>query len=118
MQNIILRFYGLGYDNINQANVLIYDKNNCLIVNKKTYNNKLNLCLKTNQKYKLIAKSNFGTINTYFYVNNYLNTYSFIFNYALINQNYKRSSIITFLLTDYYYNNLPIERGNLLLWQR
>lgn len=44
--NITLNFLGLGYNNINQADVLIYDEFNNLVYNKKTYNNKLNICLK------------------------------------------------------------------------
>ena len=70
MKNIIIKFFGLGYDNINQAHVLIFDKNNCKIVDKNTYNNKVNVCLKENQIYHIIAKSKYETIDTYFYVNN------------------------------------------------
>ena len=111
--NITLNFLGLGYNNINQADVLIYDEFNNLVYNKKTYNNKLNICLKRNKIYRVEAFSLNDRISTTIYINN--NNYCFQFNRSIINEN---SDSITFLLTDYYYDNLPIERGEIILWQR
>ena len=111
--NITLNFLGLGYNNINQADVLIYDEFNNLVYNKKTYNNKLNICLKKNKVYRVVAFSLNDRISTSIYINN--NNYCFRFNRSIINEN---SDSITFLLTDYYYDNLPIERGEIILWQR
>ena len=111
--NITLNFLGLGYNNINQADVLIYDEFNNLVYNKKTYNNKLNICLKKNKVYRVVAFSLNDRISTTIYINN--NNYCFRFNRSIINEN---SDSITFLLTDYYYDNLPIERGEIILWQR
>lgn len=111
--NITLNFLGLGYNNINQADVLIYDDCNNLVYTKKTYNNKLNICLKKNKVYRVVAFSLNDRISTTIYINN--NNYCFRFNRSIINEN---SDSITFLLTDYYYDNLPIERGEIILWQR
>ena len=108
MKKITLNFIGLGYNEHNQANVKIYDKDN-LIVNRKTYNNKLNVCFKTNKVYKLIAKSCRGIIYACFYVNESNNCYTFTF----CNCSTNRPRIITFLLTDSNYRNLPIEKGEI-----
>ncbi len=109
MKRIKLIFNNLGYNCYNQANVFIYDCNNNLILEGVTFNNEIELCLEENNVYKLIAISNYQKLITSFFVNKN-NSYRFSFN--VINEN----NTITFLLTDYYYN-LPIERGELLLWQ-
>lgn len=109
MKKIIIKFYGLGYNDINQAEVLIYDKNNNLVFKGFTYNNEIELCLKENEIYSLVSNSNIGNIRRVFYVNDNLFLY---YSFVVLNLP------ITFLLTDYYYDNLPIERGELLLWQK
>ena len=111
MKKIKLKFYGLGYSNINQALVYIYDMNNNLICECTTYNNELNICINGCSLYKLVAKSKNETLSTYFYVNEN-DEYHFYFKSSV----YARP--ITFLLTDYYYSNLKIERGEITLWQR
>lgn len=111
MKEIYLRFVGLGYNNINQACIFVYDSNNNLIIKKESYNGYIKVCLKTNKIYRVYVCSLNEVINKYFYVNNYNINYIFAFNRSIINQN---SKVYTFLLTDYYYN-LPIERGYLWL---
>ena len=111
MKKVKLKFYGLGYNNINQALVYIYDINNNLIYEKETFNSELYVCLNENTVYKIVAKSNNEILNTYFYVNNN-DIYVFSFKSSI----YGRT--ITFLLTDYYYSNLKIERGEIILWQK
>ena len=111
MKKIKLKFYGLGYSNINQALVYIYDMNNNLICECTTYNNVVDVCVNECSVYKLVAKSNYEVLSTYFYVND-SNEYFFSFESSI----YARP--ITFLLTDYYYSNLRIERGEITLWQR
>ena len=109
MNEIIIFFRGLGYHNICQANILLYDDLNNLVYSGKTYNGKLKIRLNDNI-YRMIASINNEIIDTNIYVNGN-NKYCF---------NFKRSIIynsITFILTDYYYN-LPIERGELLIWQK
>lgn len=116
MKKVELIFNGLGYNDILQACVNIYDLNGNVIATKKTYNGKINLCLENNCLYKLIAKSNIGIIKKSFYVMNNCDKYIFSFNNCIIYL--KRSKIITFLLTDKNYKNLPIMKGMITLWQK
>ena len=115
MKYIYLRFIGLGYNDINQACIKIYDNNNNLIISKYSYNGYIKVCLKVNNIYRVYVSSYNEVINKYFYVNNYNINYVFAFNRSIFTQS---NNLITFLLTDYYYNNLPIEKGNLILWQK
>ena len=110
-----IKFLGLGYNDYYQANIKIYDLNNKLIYEGKTYNSEIIIHLKKNKLYKLNATSLCETIKVCFYVSN-IDEYVFAFDRVKININSMRN--ITFLLTDYYYNNLPIEKGELYLWQR
>lgn len=112
MKEVIIRFLGLGYNEFWQADVDIYDVNNFLIFSGVTYNSRIVLCLARNRLYRLRAKSLNDIIDVYFYVLND-DEYVFIFNRSF----FKYGRTITFLLTDYYYN-LPIEKGNLYLWQK
>lgn len=110
MKEITLIFNGLGYHSICQANILLYDNLNNLIYEGKTYNGQLKIKLKRNSLYKIVVYINNELIETYIYTIN--DKYCFSFNRSIIKYN-----SITFILTDYYYN-LPIERGELILWQR
>ena len=114
MKKIKIKFFGLGYNDLYQADVFVYDDKGNLIYNGKTYNSKIVLELKCNRVYKLVAIYCNDVISVPFYVLNDCE-YNFLFNRAQINLN---NDSITFLLTDYYYNNLPIERGEMILWQR
>lgn len=68
------------------------------------------ICLIENAIYKIVAKSNNETLVTFIYINK--DNYIFSFKSSI----YGRT--ITFLLTDYYYSNLRIERGEIILWQK
>lgn len=105
--NIKIKFYGLGYNDINQAEVFIYDINENLLFKGITYNNEINIYLEKCEVYKLVARTKTNKISKIIYVGN---SKEFYFSF------YKFRTI-TFLLRDYYYN-LPIERGELLLWQK
>lgn len=107
-----IKFLGLGYNEFYQAKIKICDLNNNKIFEGKTYNGKIKICLKENNIYKLKAVSLNEKINTYFYVSK-KDIYVFAFDRTKIPIN----RIITFLLTDYYYN-LPIGKGELYLWQK
>ena len=109
MKKIKLIFIGLGYNNYNQACINIYDCNNKLIYKGITYNNEIELCLEECDVYKIVAISNSIKLVTSFFVNN---NSRYIFNLNINN------NPITFILTDLNYKNLPIERGELLLWQK
>ena len=107
---IKIKFNGLGIGSNYQADVLIYDLNGNLVYDGQTYNGYLTICLNMCTAYKLIAKSYNETISTIIYTNTY--NYAFSFQRSIL-----RSTSITLLLTDYYYN-LPIEKGRMILWQR
>ena len=104
---VILKFLGTGYCNNYQANVKIFECNK-EIVNTKTYNGEICLLLKKNKVYRLKAKIFNQLIETNFYTNDN----RFIFNF---NPNINRTIILS--LKDYYYN-IPIEKGEIILWQK
>ena len=111
IKNIILNFNGLGYNNVNQAKLLIYDKNNNLICKTNTYNSRVFARLKCNNIYKVVACTNNERISKNIYVSDLNSDYYFNFNNSLLN-------IVTFKLTDRNYSNLLIEKGTLNLWQK
>ena len=102
-------FNSLGIKNNYQAYVQIIYLNK-LIYEGNTYNGCLKVMLKPNRVYTLKAYFYGEIIIKSFYVKNN-DCYTFNFNHGLFNN-------IIFRLTDYYYNNLPIERGELILWQQ
>ncbi|MBE6158113.1 MAG: hypothetical protein E7160_04925 [Firmicutes bacterium] len=111
MKCIVLKFYGLGLEHYAQASINIYDSCGRLIYSGDTYNGSISLFLDEDNCYKLEANSLGRYISVWFYVGK--NDYCYKFNFdSTYNQNN-----IAFLLTDYYYG-LPIQRGNLILWQR
>ena len=104
MKNIKLNF------NCNNIYVIIYDGN------KKVYEgsicgSELYIKLEKCKAYRLVAYSYLGILKTSFFVNNRDSYY-----FSFINRN--NETLITFYLTDYYYKNLPIERGEIILWQK
>ena len=110
MKEITIRFNGLGCNKYYQANILIYDDFNNLVYSGQTYNGEIKLKLLKNKVYKMYADSLNEKLIISFYVKDN-NIYCFSFERNVI-----RINSIIFLLTDYYYN-LPIERGELILWQ-
>ena len=112
MKEVTLKFIGTGYKDIYQANIKIYDINNKLINECTTYNGYINICLKKCCYYKIKATLNNDILNGVIYINQDL--YTFVFNRSYISI----PTITTFILTDYNYNNLPIEKGELILWKK
>lgn len=112
VKKVILTFGGLGYNNINQAKVYIYDNNGCLLYKCHTYNGCVSVCLKENKIYRLVAENKYNKICRSFKVTKY-NKYIFYFPGSIYNA--RRNNNITFLLNDYYYDNLKIEKGNLII---
>lgn len=104
--NVILKFLGTGCNYCHQAKVKIYDDNN-IIYNCFSYNGKIKANLKKGNVYKVEASlHNYKLVTSIFVCNQDI----FIFN---LNQNDIRT--ITFQLTDYNYNNLPIMKGEIML---
>ena len=106
---IKIKFLGAGLEDKYQVSVKIYD-NQKLIVNSQTYNGEICLMLKKNKVYRLQAIFFNDIINTYFYTNN--NVYLF-----RLSNNIIFNRTITLSLKDYYYN-IPIEKGEIILWPR
>ena len=107
MKRVILKFYGLGYNDIFQANVKIYNNKNQCILNTKTYDNIVVCSLEEKQVYLIEAISQSEIIRQKIYVDN--NKYCFFFPRSIVR------NIFTFQLTDFYYENLPIEKGEIIL---
>ena len=112
IKKVILKFIGTGIKDKYQACVNIYDTCGNKIHENKTYNGKLVLNLEENTVYKLVAKSYNEEIRTAFYVTEKRKKYIFFFNRSIVRRT------ITFLLTDANYYNLPIEKGDMFLWQQ
>lgn len=106
----ILKFIGAGCNDKYQVKVKIYC-NSKKIYEGITYNGIIKVDLKEGNIYKVKAYFLNEKINTYLYVTKKCK-YTFIFTHALYN-----SRTITISLVDLYYN-LPIERGEIFLWQK
>ena len=115
MKKIILKFIGTGLKNKYQACVNIYDTYNNLIYTGNTYDGKIIISLKEKSIYKLIATSCNDTIKVNLYVNKDRNEYTFWFNRSIFASSLKT---ITFHLNDANYDNLPIGKGEIILWQK
>lgn len=113
IKNICLKFHGLGYGNSYQCLVRVYDVGGNLINQGFTYDGMINFNLCVNQGYRISAIFLNEIINEYFYVSSLHDCYTFAFPHVIV-----MMKTVNFLLTDYYYDNLPIERGNILLWQK
>ena len=107
---IRIKFIGIGINNHNQAKVIIYDSNKNIIYEGNTYNGELCIKLCKNTIYTLVAYFYNERIVRYIYTNTC--NYIFIFNHCI----YSRR-LITFQLMDYYYN-IPIEKGELIIWKK
>lgn len=104
MKEVTFKIIGIGCI----ANITIYDNKKSIIYDTKIYNGKIKLCLKENNSYLLIVRKNNRVLKRVICIDDKTNKFIFSF------YNYR---IITFLLKDYYYN-LPIMKGELILWQK
>ncbi len=87
--------------------IKIFDENDNLLYEKETNNGMIKVYLKRNKGYKLIVRNGNQILMTSFYVD-CINKFVFSLN-SIVNNS------VTFLLTDYYYDNLPIMKGEILL---
>lgn len=105
--NVCLKFLGTGFKNYFQARVKIFDSNNCLVYDGFSSDGIIRICLDRGCAYRVYA----FLLNYYFVTTIYIVKQDlFTFNLSpLCNRT------ITFLLTDYNYDNLPIMEGELIL---
>ena len=113
MQSVTIKWRGLGYQNVFQAHVYLYDAENHLLLTTETYDNKITVCLTPNKVYKVIAISKDEILKNIFYVDSCQTTYTFYFLRSIFKGN---PVIRTFHVSDFYYKNLPIEKGKIILW--
>ena len=103
---IKLKFIGSGYKSKYQVIYKLY--NNEETYEGKTYNGEVEIPVKPHKIYKLHAKFLNEVINTSIYTN----TLKYIY---VLNNMIRRPIILS--LKDYYYN-LPIEKGEIIFWQK
>lgn len=103
MKKVTFKFIGSG---LHPVHIKVLD-NNMNIVYKNITRNKIDLCLEENNSYLVIARVNNIVLKRVICIDDKTN--KFIFSFYI--------RIITFLLKDYYYN-LPIKKGELILWQK
>ena len=104
MKKVTFKFIGLGF---HQIHIKVLDNNMNTVYSTSTINNKIDLCLEENNSYLLIARVKNTVLKRVICIDEKTN--KFIFSFYI--------RIITFLLKDYYYN-LPIKKGELILWQK
>ena len=102
-----IKFLGV----IDDIDIFIYD-NDILIYSGQTSYGYTSVILRPNRMYKLKAFMPCEGMETYFCVN-HIGVYYFIFPSLYVYNN-----SVTFFLTDAFYPNLPIERGEITLWQK
>ena len=107
---------GLGYYDKCQACIKIVNNCNKCVFEGKTYNGRINACLNVNQCYYINVFFFGGKIKKKIFISYLLDKYTIILPNALVRQ--RLNNNITFLLTDRNYLNLPIESGEVMLWQR
>ena len=113
MRNVNIRILGTGINNICQACVSIYNSCGDLVYEGLTCNGCISVNLKMYVGYIIIIKSYTGIRRDVFYVDACTGCYAF----STYEQNRQEENEVTFLLTDLNYENLPIEKGEIILWQ-
>lgn len=104
-----LKFFGLGARNAYQASVKLFSHGK-LVFDGMTYDGKICIDNLHDDLYFLEATFLNEKIKTPIYLS--CDNYCFFFEHS-----YFSNRIITFTLLDYFYN-LPIEEGELILWQK
>lgn len=103
----------MGYDNYYQGEVNIYDINHNLLLKQKSFNGKIKTCLQINNYYFIKVSFKGFLIHKLIFINNQQTKYYFVMNTIIL-----CNRVVTFLLTDSNYANLPISKGKVILWQK
>ncbi|MBR4231325.1 MAG: hypothetical protein IKR74_04140 [Bacilli bacterium] len=110
MRKITIKFMGMGACPKCQAKVTIYNLNGQKIASGYTKCGIFVFCGKDKDFYKIVFTINGITNCRTIYANsNY---------YPIMYQSIIFSRRVTFLLTDQFYANLPINKGEMILWQK
>lgn len=112
MIDIIIKIVGLGIGNEAQGSLFLTDYENKQFYKEKTYDGMVKFSLKANCLYKLIIISCQGRRVISFYVDRKRKCYRF----NIFDNIFTRK--IIFQLTDANYKDLPIEKGEIILWQK
>ena len=107
IKKTIIKFLGIGNDNRYQVNITIYDSKCNIVYKGRTKNGVLEVNLIRTQVYKLEATFLNEEIWIPFIPQDKL----------MLRLQNNLTHNITLLLSDYYYN-LPIEKGEITLWQK
>ncbi len=110
---IRIKFLGVIY----QVKVVIFDECDELVYSGQTSQGYVDVLLCPGKVYKLMASMPCEMFTTYFYVSN-RKMYCFMFPSLYMSDVLDDGNKVTLFLTDYFYPNLPIERGEITLWQR
>ncbi len=105
MRDILIHIIGLGICDSFQADVSIFNSSFDKIFEGKTFDGNVLVSLETDCIYLVSVCSFRGVFQVVFYVDCKRNCYCF---------SYPMSRVITFQLTDANYDNLPIERGEII----
>lgn len=103
MRNIKVRFESSCFP----IYIYIYNEMGDCVVEDVVEEYQNNYCLEMNQVYRMIAYTSNQKLRTNFYVDSTTDMYSFSFHH-----------LITFQITDFYYKNLPIQKGEIILWNK
>ena len=114
LKEIEIKILGTGINNAYQACVSIYNSCGELVYEGLTYNGCVCVNLNVCDGYIIAIKGCGINKREVFYVNPYTTCYTFN-NYELESS---LQDIVTFQLTDFNYDNLPIMKGEITLWQR
>lgn len=112
MKNVTIRLLGVG-NSIFQPEVVIYDGSGCIVYSGCAYNGMVQVMLCCDRCYKVIARCCLAQTAAVIYIGKN-DIYGINMNTCCQND----ENLVTFTLSDANYSNLPIEKGEVILWQR
>ena len=112
MKHVTIKLLGVG-NFLYQPEVCIYDEYGSLAYSGYAYNGMVQVSLCCNRCYRIIAKCCLAQTTAVIYIGRN-DIYGINMNTCCQNE----ENIITFTLSDANYSNLPIEKGEVILWQR